>query len=357
MNSLMINHSPTDPAVGFVCTRTGVRGWIVSTQTKSQPRVSLEINGVPALALRVRESTLTDMGIKWSFDAQWLAPGEVGSFIQLRMAEFPKMVFRSTIPAKDAKHAMYSTLYDYAVFYNPKSACTTLRMLFLTLHRNEVEAFVEDAALNHAPYIFPLGQDTRPEFKINVVRHPYHRVISAFFDKLVSYCYLPASCTGQDIFEHKFGPDQSHWQTLTFNDYLDYLLDHRIGADIHFQVQPIISGHVELVRVETLATDLIDVYQRRRPQLAPQVETFLSGGEGRVNVSLNSRNGKKVSLDAPHRLPISEIAELIRGGASLTPESFLNPETQDRLVMLLKDEMAAFGYTLENIVNSRAGCA
>ena len=74
--------------------------------------------------------------------------------------------------------------YRYILFYNPKSACSTFRKLYVLLHRQELD---NDESLTHhnCRLYWPMRDDVdyQSYFKFEIVRNPYSRVVSAYIDK------------------------------------------------------------------------------------------------------------------------------------------------------------------------------
>jgi hypothetical protein len=259
----------------------------------------------------------------------------------------------------DGKHGMYSKHFDYAVFYNPKSACTTIRNLFFLLHSNEINITPTEENLKtlirNAPAVFPLTNTSSSTFKINVVRDPYKRLISSFIDKVASLYYQPRLCTGKNIYRWRFGSNEEKWGNLTFDDFINYLSENRDIADIHFQAQPIIAGNIEIVRVENLQQELLSVYERRLPALLEQVSSFFSTPASKANQSANARLTSKISLSNAHQLSVAELGSLIKTKNGFNSADFISSQTLPSLNLLLKEELEAFNYptlTLREMENT-----
>jgi hypothetical protein len=247
---------------------------------------------------------------------------------------------------RDGLHGMHSLVGNYSIFYNPKSACTSVRNLFFALHANEINTPNVDPLIRNAPAVFPPSQDRLPEFKINIVRDPYQRLVSAFVDKVASLFYQPQLCTGHEIYRWRFGQDTQTWGNLTFMDFLNYLSKNRNFSDIHFQAQPVIGGDVELVRVEHLEEQLCDVYQRRRPELLDAVNQFFATPESHANRSANSRLDQKADILNPHTAPVRALGEMIKAGNGFSANLLISEATLPTLNALLVHEVEAHGYSV-----------
>lgn len=327
-------------------TRTSFNGWLSrSASTDVPPLIDVIIGG--RIVRKTRPYLAADSHPPvWKFGCQWLKPLDTGTTIELRFAETGQRLAATTVDFRDGKHAMHSRAFNYAVFYNPKSACTSIRNLFFALHADEMDPLRPDNAIRNAPTIFPLGKECLPEFKINVVRDPYRRLISSFIDKVASLFYHPQLCTGHEVYRWRFGSKTEPWGDLTFLDFLDYLAEHRDFADLHFHSQPLITGDVEIVRVEDLETQLCDVYRRRRPELLDRVKAFFNLPMAHANRSLNNQYANQVELGEPHVLSVRDLGAIIQSGKGFSGEKFISPATLPAMNALLDEEIRCLGYTL-----------
>lgn len=326
------------------CTRTSVSGWLSLPQPVDGPvMLEVTVGGVVQRPVRAHRAVESDEPGR-RFDLQWLQPVAPGDKVVVRLAGTAVCVAAAPIGTRAAKHAMFSPKFSYAIYYNPKSACTSLRRLFVELHADEVEG--DDVpSVNHAPTVFPLrGAGDHPA--IHVVRHPQTRVVSAFIDKVVSRYYAPQLCTGDDVYRWRFGADQSLWGGLTFMDFLAYLGENRHCADIHFQVQPAIDGNVETVRVEKLAAELEFAYGRHVPELAERVRQFLASPDARSNLSLHTTNVVRQALPNAHLMTAAELGRLLQDGIGFESRDFISVDTTAEMTKFLRDEAEAHGYTL-----------
>ncbi len=79
--------------------------------------------------------------------------------------------------------------YKYIIYYCPKSACSFIRKLFYELHKDEAvnkEIKLEHHMLNmYFPYYKQKERMYRRYTKIILVRDPYSRVLSMYYNKIV----------------------------------------------------------------------------------------------------------------------------------------------------------------------------
>ena len=147
---------------------------------------------------------------------------------------------------------LVSNKYRYIFFYNPKSACSVARKLFLDLHRDELNdqqravlSELRDAnqdewhAINK---LFPVEKDKDYEsyYKFTLVRHPLTRFVSAYLNRVVMQQMDLAPI--KKFLIHKYGDDVE--LSYSFNQFMDYFetVDISVIPDTHFQSQAKIGG-------------------------------------------------------------------------------------------------------------------
>lgn len=124
--------------------------------------------------------------------------------------------------------------YKYILLYSAKSGCTSLRSLYLSIHRDEMS----DAQLSMLDGYHNLNQvqpwDVQANYSdyyvYSITRNPYGRVVSAFLDQ---YCYARNPGVEQMLSKHppKSRPDN-------FVEFLQYLVTvPDAERDTHFQTQ------------------------------------------------------------------------------------------------------------------------
>ncbi len=342
---------------GLGVTQTSLSGWFTQQDTSDDPPLVDVIVGGQLLQKTYPHSAAGNQPPAWKLGCQWLQPLAIGTSVELRCSATGQRLAAAQVDGRDGKHSMYSTAFDYAVFYNPKSACTSLRHLFFALHADEINPQRADKTIHRAPSVFPLPKDRPPQFKINVVRDPYRRLVSAFIDKVASLFYHRTLCTGHDVYRWRFGPQTDAWGELTFEDFLDYLVLHRDFSDIHFQTQPVIAGDVELVSVEQFESQLCDVYQRRQPALLDRVKAFFNSPAARANQSVLAHLSHRVDLPDAHTRTVRELGEIIKSGRGFASDAFISEVTLPTLNALLGSEILAHGYALRPMPIANADLA
>jgi hypothetical protein len=83
---------------------------------------------------------------------------------------------------------LYSPKYNYIAYYCTKSGCSSLKHLFIDLHKEELPQDVQSQLISHtakASFILPNYFDTKSVPKFILVRNPYLRAVSMYINKYV----------------------------------------------------------------------------------------------------------------------------------------------------------------------------
>lgn len=167
---------------------------------------------------------------------------------------------------------LVSNKYRYIFFYNPKSACSVARKLFLDLHRDELSD-QQRAVLSelrnanqdewHAVnQLFPIERDKdySSYTKFTLVRHPLTRFVSAYLNRVVMQQMDLTPIT--EALTNKYGSDFE--LTYSFNQFMDYFdsVDIKTIEDTHFQTQSKLSGLMSEYEIETPFHNRDRWYQR-----------------------------------------------------------------------------------------------
>lgn len=143
-----------------------------------------------------------------------------------------------------------SKKYNYTMYYSPKSACTFIRKILLSLHKDEILDYVEDWHHDIDKQLPEIETDYGYVF----TRNPYHRCVSMYLDK---YC-KPGHQEGY------FTRNPIHH--LTFNSFLDHLLENRSILDqkySHFSLQSTnYQPNIEIIKSEHYLMPLIKFYRK-----------------------------------------------------------------------------------------------
>jgi len=81
---------------------------------------------------------------------------------------------------------LHSKKYNYAALYSSKAGCSSIRYLFMDLHKDELsEKDRADYNRHDIKSLFPLTVDLKLIPKFLVIRNPYLRVVSMFTSKFI----------------------------------------------------------------------------------------------------------------------------------------------------------------------------
>lgn len=158
---------------------------------------------------------------------------------------------------------IYSKKYNYGVQYSAKSGCSTLRRLFLELHSDELNQQPRNGhhEIQHYFQLPPtISWDTLPNFVL--VRNPYTRVLSMFFNK-----YLYPSW---NTIKSQFDKNKIVLKEHTFYNFLLVLQNlkkrgklNNIEVHINEQVHKLKQNKLtQIVKLENIETELIETYSK-----------------------------------------------------------------------------------------------
>jgi hypothetical protein len=81
---------------------------------------------------------------------------------------------------------LHSKKYNYAALYSSKAGCSSIRYLFMDLHKDELsEKDRSDYNRHDIKSLFPLTTDIKTIPNFLVIRNPYLRVVSMFTSKFI----------------------------------------------------------------------------------------------------------------------------------------------------------------------------
>jgi len=279
-----------------------------------------------------------------------------------------------------------SDKYRYVFFYNPKSACSVARKIFLDLHRDELTAdqVLALQALRDANqddwhdvnnlFPFRLEADYRDYYKFTLVRHPAMRAVSAYLNRVVlkqtdqakmeaklatfygssvdiNFSFMQfldyLSCSAQDELDNMHFASQSSFPPPLKGFLLCSPFYRRYHAPLYsirrffgHQAPPLmlLDG---VCKVETLASDLRKVYNKvfaNAPQKLAAIEQKLSA----LPLHNATYTSSELEPGAHHMAAIA----LRDRGRMPNYQSFLNDETLPAIERLFAEDLSLFNYEL-----------
>ena len=222
--------------------------------------------------------------------------------------------------------------YKYIMFYGAKAACTSLRNLYLAIHRDEMseQQLASLDSYHNLNVVCPFEPDTdySDYYKFYISRNPYERVVSAFLDQ-----YTFARHESVQSMLEECPPKNGDPQT--FVEFLYYLRDvPDYSRDSHFQTQSHFGYKVILKRKPKL-----------RRMLPDQIALDYTGDVRQFDNHLEKifrkifRNNTEMREKALTEIPkIPRMNNLIYGKETWPNAEHMNPEELRSLPYVVKPQ-------------------
>lgn len=280
---------------------------------------------------------------------------------------------------------LVSDKYRYILFYNPKSACSVARQIFIELHRTELstEHQAKLSALRELNQddwhdihrLFPMRSnvDYSGYFKFALVRHPLMRFVSAYLNRIVMH--QADFDLIRNFYALRNGADYE--PSFSFNEFVDYVAESKPGDMInrHFlnqsQTFTPIANHELFTPNQPLFDRLKTQFSKLRHglpsnvtelNLVCQVEAMTKGFTSAYkNIFQHDPDMQQKALTILNNLPLHNVTftreQLQDDAASLSAEelrnlgkmpsysSFLTPQTTFKLQKYYSDDLYNFGYS------------
>jgi hypothetical protein len=283
---------------------------------------------------------------------------------------------------------LVSDKYRYILFYNPKSACSVARQVFLELHRTELPVEQQSKLnalrdLNQDDWhdihqLFPMlpNVDYSGYFKFTLVRQPLMRFVSAYLNRIV----LQQTDLDliQKFFSLRHGTD--YQPSFSFNEFVDYITESESGDILnkHFLSQSHTVGTIANYKLYTPNQPFIDrlKYQASKFRhgmpnntieldLVCKVEAMTQGfSTAYKKIFRNDNVMEQRALEFIARLPLHNVTftskESLENAASLSAEelrslgkmpsytSFLTPQATAKLQHYYADDLYNYRYRATN---------
>ncbi|GHA19922.1 hypothetical protein GCM10008090_32130 [Arenicella chitinivorans] len=276
---------------------------------------------------------------------------------------------------------LVSPRYNYALFYNPKSACSVARRLFVALHGDELPQATQirlqalrdamqddwhDAGQLFAP---PAEFDFSASYCATIVRHPYTRFVSAYLNRMV------LNRTQFDDFASVLGIKDAD-ATYSFAQVLRYCAVRGVESleDTHFLPQSVISGELRDTTVTVKPLSWWHNLSGRLPKTPAaslnlhyicHMESLQADLRGLMQHVFRNHGDKRQQALAlveelgMHNVTVVNTEQVLPDAANMSAESlrelgqmpeyahFLTAETQQILHTLYADDIRLFGYAAE----------
>lgn len=222
----------------------------------------------------------------------------------------------------------YSKKYNYIIGWNAKSGCSSLRDLFLYLHKDEVNKITNGRHDIHIDFPLPKNIDNIPIFIL--VRNPYSRMVSCFTNK---YCSIP----NHALLRKKMKIQPCNY--VTFLKELQKIKNqNKLNTfDVHIQEQTHnLLPNAKILKLENYQDDIIDMYSHKNLiSLLPKVKEYIRN-QGNVNET------NKINTDKIMHQHIFELnsTEFPNWGNFYGP----GPIVKNYVYDLYKDDFLKFNY-------------
>lgn len=226
----------------------------------------------------------------------------------------------------------YSKKFNYIIKFHAKSGCSLFRQLFIELHKNEI---TESPNFHICTTIFPYNKEN-VFLKINLVRNPYHRVVSMFTNKM---------CSGSQGILNNSIKLKKH----TFYYFVKYLYENRnelfkMNHHVHRQCKEYEKDDI-IVKLENFDNEIIKAYNRPKYKvLIPQIKNFLLANK-------NESNKLNISTKLAESIGFVGLVEYTPNsvGPWSQYKDFYNKEIQNMVYEIYKLDFNTFNYD-KNII-------
>ncbi len=252
--------------------------------------------------------------------------------------------------------------YQYIFYYNPKSACSTFRKLFLSLHRNELED-IEGVTHHNLRHYWPIlaNRDYSDFLVYTVVRNPFTRVISAYLDKCVEIKFNESirfknknynRLIHQPIFDF-LGRERNFSLGYSFEEFLTYLNENIYdpALDVHFKLQS--SPNVRLDFFHRIEDgnehyySLVSKIFKDNSTVLNSVKNFFeSDNKSKTsNTTFSSEFVEDKELQSLTNSSFDEMKNLYNNKVRLNYEKFYNEETKRLVTLIYNGDLDYYNYS------------
>ncbi|QFU74715.1 hypothetical protein EY643_03050 [Halioglobus maricola] len=256
-----------------------------------------------------------------------------------------------------------SAEYRYTYYFNPKSASSTYRSLFVELHRGELPGEVNGAVDIHNAFQhfhpMAIGRSCN-SFSYTIVRHPFPRMVSAYLDKCVEInAPVEQRFRKQDHMQWIFKPvfgflgrapnfDQG-FSFIEFLRYLEQALRQRRPLDIHFEPQWNAKFALDAYyRIEDPIEDLLAIYRTIFEESFDQLDLerrIRETANNKLNRSFGEQLQPIYAGESLAGMNFAGLNSLMQQGLRFTYENFMTDESKSLISAIYAQELKAYDYS------------
>jgi hypothetical protein len=241
--------------------------------------------------------------------------------------------------------ALYSPKYNYIAYYCNKSGCSSLKHLFIDLHKEELSLDVQAQLITHtakASFTVPNNLDVKSVHKFLLVRDPYLRAVSMYINKYIGEnSHIKRSMKEKNIV-NRFG--ESFLSFLKFlKDLKERNLLNKVDGHMYeqsYEYNP--KDNLFIVKLENFEKEIKGLYKKKFKHNTE----FLSKIDGLFSENNKSyhTNTTKIHNTAEHT-DVSNV-EFTDKKTIVIPnyDVFYNDKTKKLVEMIFHDDFVNFGY-------------
>jgi hypothetical protein len=241
---------------------------------------------------------------------------------------------------------LYSPKYNYIAYYCAKSGCSSLKHLFIDLHKEELSQDVQSQLISHtakASFMLPNDFDTKSVPKFILVRNPYLRAVSMYINKYVGEnSHIKRSMKEKNVVnEH----GESFLSFLKFlKDLKERNLLNKIDGHMYEQSHEYNSkDNLIVIKLENFEKEIKKFYRKK----FKDDTGFLSKIDGLFaeNNKTYHTNTTKIHNDA-EQTDVSKV-EFTDKKSIIIPnyDVFYNDKTKKLVETIFHDDFVNFGYS------------
>jgi hypothetical protein len=241
--------------------------------------------------------------------------------------------------------ALYSPKYNYIAYYSAKAGCSSLKHLFIDLHKGELPLDAQSQIITHnAKMLFAIHEnvDVTKTKRFVLVRNPYLRAVSMYINKYIGEnSHIKKSMREKDV-TNKFGES-----FLSFLKFLRSLkkknLLNKIDGHMYeqsYEYNP--NDKIQIIKLENFEEEIKKFYRKKFKEdtnLLNKVEDLFSENTKSYNANktkIQNNSEEKDVADVEFTEKMDVVIPNYNG--------FYNKETKELVDSIFHDDFVNFDY-------------